>query len=40
MEVGLVLILLVLSSALDLVNYDILIKKLYSKFGFKGLVLE
>ena len=34
------LILLDLSSAFDLVNYNILINKLYSKFGFKGLVLE
>ena len=35
-----VLILLDLSSAFDLVNHNILINKLYSKFGFKGLVLE
>ena len=34
------LILLDLSSAFDLVNHNILINKLYSKFGFKGLVLE
>ena len=34
------LILLDLSSAFDLVNHDILINKLYSKFGFMGLVLE
>ena len=32
--------LLDLSSAFDLVNHNILINKLYSKFGFKGLVLE
>ena len=35
-----VLILSDLSSAFDLVNHNILINKLYSKFGFKGLVLE
>ena len=34
------LILLDLSSAFDLVNHNILINKLYSKFGFKGLLLE
>ena len=34
------LILLDLSSVFDLVNHNILINKLYSKFGFKGLVLE
>ena len=34
------LILLDLFSAFDLVNHNILINKLYSKFGFKGLVLE
>ena len=34
------LILLDLSSAFDLVNHNILINKLYSKFGFKGSVLE
>ena len=33
------LILLDLSSAFDLVNHNIL-NKLYSKFGFEGLVLE
>ena len=34
------LILLDFSSAFDLVKHNILINKLYSKFGFKGLVLE
>ena len=34
------MILLDLSSAFDLVNHNISINKLYSKFGFKGLVLE
>ena len=34
------LILLDLFSAFDLVNHNILINKLYSKFCFKGLILE